>query len=61
MLKCSCGGNIYSYKTLDAVVSGVQIVMRYKKCSRCGQTYQSIERLTMKGDAKIEEVSEEKK
>lgn len=54
MLKCSCGGNIMSYRTLDATVSGVQVVLRYKKCSRCGKSYQSIERLKVEEDKKDE-------
>ena len=55
MLKCNCGGSIYSYKTLDTIVAGVQVVLRYKKCSRCGKSYQSIEQIINKGGKTIEE------
>lgn len=61
MLKCNCGGSIYSYKTLDTIVSGVQVVLRYKKCSRCGKSYQSIERIVnSNGDVASEKVTEKK-
>lgn len=40
-MRCSCGGRIQTYKTIQ--FDDIHVTLRYKKCLKCGLNYKTTE------------------